>query len=137
VVYAGILLVVASAFVTILVTASEADVTLLRGRGLPFSTLPSGEISNQLRVKIVNRSAHEKQYTLSVAGAEGVTIAASENPMRVGAGEFRTEPVQINAPVGVFKGGRCEVLVRVSDSSAFAEELKYRLLGPFTAGGRR
>ena len=34
-----------------------ADVTLLRGLGAPFQVLPSGEVSNQIRIKIANRSA--------------------------------------------------------------------------------
>ena len=32
------------------------NITILRGLGSPFMQLPTGEISNQIRVKIVNRT---------------------------------------------------------------------------------
>src|SRR5262249_50274176 len=55
VLYPLLLALVWGALVLALARREPADVTVLRGLGTPFSVLPSGEVSDQIRVKIVNR----------------------------------------------------------------------------------
>ena len=53
-------------------TKADADVTLLRGAGAPFTRQPNGSVVNQVRVKIANRGRGARaSYTLEVAGVPG------------------------------------------------------------------
>ena len=109
----------------------SADVTILRGIGGPFVVLPSGEISNQLRVKIVNRSGADRIYALSLAGpATALRLVSPQNPLAVRAGHFETATVFVIAPREAFRDGRRELSVSVSDGESFTKVLPYRLLGP-------
>ena len=59
----------------------SADVTVLRGVGSPFTLLPSGEVSNQIRIKIVNRSAGDRRYLIELVNGEGLHLIAPDNPV--------------------------------------------------------
>jgi cytochrome c oxidase accessory protein FixG len=130
VLYPAIIVLLLSLFVFVLANKKTADVTLLRGLGLPFSELAPGEITNQIRVKIKNRSEEDGQYHIAVADGVPAALTASENPIAVAAGQSRTEAVLVTLPRSVFRDGTCEITVRVSDGKAFTQERPYRLLGP-------
>ena len=48
---------------------------------------PSGEVSNQIRIKIANRSGEERSYTFELVDADGLTLVAPENPLVVAGGD--------------------------------------------------
>jgi cytochrome c oxidase accessory protein FixG len=107
----------------------DADVTVLRGVGAPF-TLDRDEVTGELRIKVQNRSGHDEQYRLSLVGAPQVKLVAPENPLAVAAGAQRTTAVFAVAARSEFSAGRREILVRVSDSQGQNVDVPYRLLGP-------
>lgn len=109
---------------------ASADVTVLRGLGSPFTLLPSGEVSNQLRVKIVNRADGDRRYLLELADDEGLRFIAPDNPLAVAAGHAATATVFVTAPRAAFHGGAREIRFRVGDGAGFAASVPYRLLGP-------
>jgi polyferredoxin len=129
IVYPALLLVVASLFTAVLLNKGEADIIVLRGPGMPFNVLPGGEVANQVRVKITNRTRGSAQYTISVLEPH-LTLLAENNPVEVGAGENRTLGVLIVASPAAFQDGQAFASVRVSGSSGFVRHTKYRLLGP-------
>ena len=133
VVYSAILLVMFGAFAFSLAGKQTADVTLLRGLGAPFTILPSGEVSNQIRIKIANRAPEERSYLIELDGAEGLTMIAPENPLIVAPGETEMTGAFITAPPSAFAGGEAAVTLTISDGIDFTKELQYRILGP--AGG--
>jgi cytochrome c oxidase accessory protein FixG len=135
VVYSAILLLAFGAFTFSLAGKASADVTLLRGLGAPFSVLPSGEVSNQIRIKIANRSGDERAYTISLADAQDLTLIAPENPLVVAAGDSQLTAAFITAPRSGFTGGEHRVVLRISDGVDFDETYDYRLLGPTGSGG--
>jgi hypothetical protein len=45
------------------------DVILLRGLGMPFTVLPSGEVVNPARIKISNRENEGRTYVIDVRKA--------------------------------------------------------------------
>lgn len=138
VVYGVVLAVVVTAFVVTLVGMAPTDVSVLRGRGAPFVQVDPETVANQVRVKIVNRSARPVTYTLDAAGTggvAGVSIRAEDNPVRVEAGEVRTVPAQVLAPAGAFAHGTLDVHVVVRDATGFEARVAFRLVGP--AGQRR
>jgi cytochrome c oxidase accessory protein FixG len=129
VVYPAILAALLFALVAIGRTRSQAEVTLLRGIGAPF-TERGTLVENHLRVKIRNRTDSARAYTVSLVGAPDTTLVAPENPMRVAAGAQETVSMFVVADRSSFQRAARSVKVRVSDGSTFTRELPYRLLGP-------
>jgi len=108
---------------------TTADVTILRGIGAPYGVLSDGRISNQLRVKVVNRSAETRRYTISLAGPDLVLIAP-DNPLEVAAGKSATTSIFVTALPAAFSRGVREVEVGIKDGVDYDVATRYRLLGP-------
>ncbi len=136
--YPAILTILITVFVLLLATRQPADVTLLRGLGIPYTELPDGRISNAVRVKIRNRTDHEAAYKIEVLAPAGAELSISENPLVVIGGAQRTDGVMILAPAAAFTNGRAEARLKITDGAAFQREVSYRLLGPavLTGGGK-
>jgi cytochrome c oxidase accessory protein FixG len=130
VVYSAMLLVMVAALGFSLVGKSTADVTILRGLGAPFSVLPSGEISNQIRIKIANRSGEERSYAFELVDADGLTLVAPENPLTVAAGDSQMTGAFITTRPTSFTDGVIEINLRITDGVDFEEIRPYRILGP-------
>jgi cytochrome c oxidase accessory protein FixG len=135
VVYSVMLLIMFSALGFSLVGKSTADVTILRGLGAPFSVLPSGEVSNQIRIKIANRSGEDRSYAFELVDAEGLTLVAPENPLIVAAGDSQMTGAFITTQPSSFTDGVIEITLHVTDGVDFAEDRPYRILGPSSAQG--
>jgi cytochrome c oxidase accessory protein FixG len=135
VIYPLLLVLVWGALAYALAHRAPADVTVLRGLGSPFTVLPSGQVSNQIRVKIVNRDAVERRYLVELADAAAtpagaLALIAPENPLPVAAGKAATAPIFVTAPRGAFDDGRRAVRLRISDGAGWSTVVTYRLLGP-------
>ncbi len=134
VVYSAILLVMLGTFAFSLVGKQTADVTLLRGLGAPFTILPSGEVSNQIRIKVANRSPEERSYWIELGAAEDLTMIAPENPLIVSPGQTEMTGAFITAPPSAFAEGEVAVTLTISDGVDFSKQLQHRLLGPEGGG---
>jgi cytochrome c oxidase accessory protein FixG len=130
VVYSGILALAFGALAFSLGGQESADVTLLRGLGAPYQVLPSGEVSNQLRIKIANRSGVDRSYSFEIVEPSGLTMIAPENPLAVAAGDDQTTAAFVNAAASVFSSGELPIVLRVRDGVDFDRRFDYRLLGP-------
>ncbi|MCL4202190.1 MAG: cytochrome c oxidase accessory protein CcoG [Pirellulaceae bacterium] len=130
IVYPAIMVVLLTAFVAVLANQQDAHVTLLRGPGLPFNELAGGEISNQLRVKIRNRSGRDAQYTIALVGETPARLMMENNPMTIGDRETQIQSLLIAVPRSVFRQGRYDVTLRISDGQSFDQQFSHRLLGP-------
>jgi cytochrome c oxidase accessory protein FixG len=128
--YPALLAVVLGMLTFALAGKDSADVTLLRGIGSPFMTLPSGEISNQLRVKIVNRSGGDLDYLVELAGESELKLVAPENPVSLADGVATTATMFVVAPPDAFSNGRRQVQIRVTDGTGYDRTFDYQLLGP-------
>jgi len=131
--YSAILMVIFGTLGVSLAEKKTADITLLRGLGTPFTRLATGEISNQVRLKIANRAREERAFSFSVEAGIPVTLQAPENPLRVPGGESRLTAVYITAPARAFTGGELAVVLHVDDGLGFSEDVPLRLLGPRSA----
>lgn len=108
----------------------SADVTILRNVGAPFSMTASGDVQNQVRIKITNRAADTAQYTLSIQGPERLQFIAPINPLPVDPGETETTSVFIVAPKTAFTDGKHDVVIHITNGADFTFEHSYHLLGP-------
>jgi cytochrome c oxidase accessory protein FixG len=134
VLYPVLLCVVLTIFVIVLSTKGHADVTVLRGLGTTFTALDTGEISNRVRVKIVNRTDQPRTYTIRATGIEGIRLVAEDNPVTLAPGESKTIPATVDAPYAGFTFGKAQSHLVVTDDQGYEVTKPYRLLGPGNAG---
>lgn len=134
VIYTVIILVLAGVLLFGLGARKASRVTALRGIGAPFVELPSGEINNQVRLKVRNQSRTRRSYAIALEAPQGVVLVAPENPLVVEGGAMRTTSVFVRVPQGAFgPDGRLRVSFRVSEGED-AFQVPYVLHGP---GGTR
>ncbi len=118
------------AFVFALLTRSPADVTLLGGLGSPFTIEANGDVVNQVRLKVANRTAEDRAYTITYVDEPGARLIAPENPVRVQAGHTLTTTVFVVQSPTRFERGERRVRFRLTDGDTFTREFNWRLLGP-------
>lgn len=132
-VYAAIISALMGAFIVVLATRQDANVTLLRGVGLPSIVMSDGRISNEVRVKIVNRTTTPKRYTIVPAPDELFTIRSEDGSEHIDVApmESVTKSMRLMADRSFFAGvGRRKVLLRVDDGAAFVDDVEFVLIGP-------
>ncbi|HVQ75848.1 MAG TPA: cytochrome c oxidase accessory protein CcoG [Candidatus Binatia bacterium] len=107
-----------------------AEVTILRGVGSPFVLLSSGEISNQIRIRIANRDRRDHEYRMALVDGGGLRLIAPDNPLRVRAGKTATTTAFVAGQPRAISGGARDIRLRVDDGQGFGVEVPYRVLGP-------
>lgn len=133
VVYPLILMIIGGLFGMALAGKGTADVTVLRGLGKPFTEISHGTIGNQVRIKIVNRTDHQSEFSISVSGAKDARLESEDHEIEIGPGESKTTSALVTVPIDAFSHGSCEVVLHVSDGREFKKDITYRLLGPGSA----
>jgi cytochrome c oxidase accessory protein FixG len=116
--------------VALLGTRAEAEVTLLRGLGVPYVHDPDGLLHNQVRIRIRNRGAEPRDYRIGVDGPEGLILVAPINPLPVAPGALQTTSVFLRFPERMLAGGEAGVTFRIEDGHGFVLEAPYRVVGP-------
>jgi len=107
----------------------QADVTILRGIGAPFSE-SAGNAVNQIRIKVRNRADSPRKYRLELLSPAAAQLIAPENPLSVAGGEQASTSVFVSLPSTGFQHGRLRAQFRVSDGQGFVANIPYELLGP-------
>ncbi len=108
-----------------------ADLTILRAGKAPYTVLGNGQISNQIRVKIANRTSKTRIYTISLEAPEGVKLIAPMNPMKVKGHEIQSGLVFVTSPRELFnEDGKLSITFLVKDDNkTFKAKRTYSLLG--------
>ncbi|MCC6157516.1 MAG: cytochrome c oxidase accessory protein CcoG [Deltaproteobacteria bacterium] len=119
-----------STFTYALASKSDTDLTMLRGLGAPYVELTPERISNQIRIKIVNRASIDREYRIELADLPEATMIAPQNPLPVPAGKTVETSVFVTAPRSAFTSGERAVKFRIGDGDRYSQESEYRLLGP-------
>lgn len=131
VIYTLAMLLVLGALGFSLADRASAKVKALRGIGRPFATLPSGEISNQLRIKIHNQSDELRSYTLRLVTPAGAELVVPENPIQIKPRELRESNVFVVLPASSFaESGEVPCTLEISDGVDFTQTVSVTLLGP-------
>jgi len=135
IVYAAILTAIFGVLGYSLASKRSADITVLRGLGAPYTRLASGKISNQIRLKIVNRSGTTRSYAFQLKDAPpGVELIAPENPLVVPAGSTGLTAAFVTAPPEVCATGEYHATLHIDDGIDFEDDVPLRLLGPVDHG---
>ena len=130
VLYPLVLVAMLGTLIYLLGTRAEAEITVLRGLGAPYTQTGTGSLLNQVRIRVRNRGAEAARYRISLEAPEGMTMIAPINPLPVRAGELATTSVFVEFPRRLLHDGEIPVTFRIEDEHGFARELPYRLLGP-------
>jgi cytochrome c oxidase accessory protein FixG len=117
-------------FVFALGTRSTADVTVLRGLGQPYVVEANGQVANQLRIKVTNRTASDQVYAIHIDNVDGGSVIAPQNPLHVAPGKTEVASVFVMLPRRAFHDGEHRVTVTIGDGASLAERVAYRLVGP-------
>lgn len=129
VLYPVVLAIAFSLFVFVLVTRPPAYISAVRGLGAPFGTLASGQISNPLNIRIINRREHPTRYTITPDDAR-VTLIAEKNGMTVAPLAQARMPATLAVDPAVFTNGTFDTTLTVRDDHGYARTLKFRIQGP-------
>jgi len=89
-------------------------------------------VTNQLRIRVANRSGTAHAYAVEVTGAEHLKLIAPLSPLPVQPGSTEMMPIFITLPGDAFDDGVRTVLVRITDGGKYTGEFPYRLAGPFS-----
>ena len=159
VIYPALMLVLATAIAIVFWNKKSADVTVLQGVGLPYTEIAPGEIANQVRVVIENRSGRDAVYKIEMGSGVQAHFARDPGPIVLKIEEPVKPPVAIErssavhprdreatkkpskipvatvalvivAPIDAFRHGVYDIRLRVSDDKTFQQEVACRLLGP-------
>jgi len=128
--YPAALLVCLGLLVYFLGARQNAEVTVLRGLGTPYTFQGDDAIVNQVRLKVSNHAGEAHAYRVTLSGAGEARMVVPENPLRVPAGADRTIPIFVIVPRKEFHDGQRFVMFRVDDGEGFAVDYPYNLIGP-------
>ncbi len=130
VIYSIILVVLVTAFITVLARKGDTDVNVLRGLGAPFITLPGDVIGNQLRIKVVNRRETAATYEISAQGPAGVRVESESFPLRLESGEMKMAAAIVEVPAAAITAGSCTVQIVITDGAREVSRSSYTMMGP-------
>lgn len=131
IVYSALIGLLSLLFVVLVATRQPFEATLLRGFGAPFSVLPSGEVDNLVRLKLVNRTDAEQAYEVELVQPNELRLASPVTITLPPQG-VATEPVHLVAPAKAYheRGGVLDAVLRVSEPDGVSIDYRYRLFGP-------
>lgn len=118
------------AFVWLLGTRADAEVTLLRGLDVPYTVEQDGSVVNQIRIKFTSRGGADRSYHIALADVPEARLIAPINPFPVPGGAMRTTSVFVLMPRDGFVDGERAVRVLLTDGRRFSAYFPYRLVGP-------
>jgi len=129
IIYPTIMALLLGLLVFLLANRPPADVTVLRGLGLPFVMTDAGEVENVMRIKITNRTDEPQQLQISVVDRSEVRAISSDDSIRLAPGQSCVEPVRFIAPAAQFELGTLNLKIRVSGPGVKIDR-PVRLVGP-------
>lgn len=135
--YPVLLLVLISAFVGILLGKQDFTATVFRGTGNQFSITEQGEVRNQLRLKLINRTDEAAVYDIKLVG-EQARLQTDYEQIEVEPGQMRTVDFSVIAPVENMKQGSLEIEIKIQSTNSKSQVIEsFRMLGPLKKPGKQ
>ncbi len=130
--YPTLLVMVTLGFLAVLSTKYAFDAKMIRGNGNPFNRSAGGRITNNFRLRLVNRTEDPRSYQLFVVepsdariltdSADGIELTGNQNTLI---------PVVIEVPANrLIPGGKCVGQLRIADDIGNERFVTMTLLGP-------
>jgi len=129
--YGGILAVFLGSLGYLLWIRQPVDFQVVRGRGAsPYSTLADGRISNNLQLKLANKTSSRDSYSFSVVEEAGFQLIIPISPVELQPGQTTSVPMFVNFEQSELKGGSKQITVEMKSEQGFSSTSKVSLLGP-------
>ena len=129
-VYLAIMTVAWGALVWMGASRSPASVEILRNGREAFRMLPTGEVANQLRVRITNQLPVVQVFTVSLVSPEGAVLVVSLSPIVVEPDAVETVNLVARLPVAALPRGKVTGRFVIRSDREFTLERDFVLLGP-------
>ncbi len=131
-VYAGILLLVATAAGVSLYLKNPLKVDVIRDRGALARESSPGIIENVYRVQIMNTDERARSFRLAADGLPGLRIADLAQPVEVGAAATRLLPLRLQVPADAAAAGPhpIEIAIEAEDDANIARREKSTFILP-------
>lgn len=133
--YSAVILLLGGILTTLLATWPTASVQVLRGVGLPYKVSDDGAVSNELRIRITNRTEAAAEYEVALEDVPGAVLTVDPHPVRVAPGETVTATAHITRPASAAAAPVVDCRFHVRDGRKFDKLTGYRLLGPPVSRG--
>ncbi|MDF1838389.1 MAG: cytochrome c oxidase accessory protein CcoG [Planctomycetota bacterium] len=133
VIYPILLAIFLGGLITVLAKRTDATLDILRVRGqTPYVTLDSGEISNQVHVRITNRTDQTQTYDLRIVGDGRLDIP--QFPIKVESESSAEANINVILPSGHFSQGRAPVELELFTGNDTFDSAEKTVLGPLFSG---
>jgi cytochrome c oxidase accessory protein FixG len=127
--YGVILLLLGASLLTLLLTRSEVDVSLLRAPGALFEQTPEGKISNLYLLKLTNKTHSDKTVELKLGNIEG-SMTVLGGALALPAEKQTEASVLVEITPANLKSGTTPVVVRVYSGGKPIDTIKTIFIGP-------
>jgi len=127
--YCMILLALCAGLVTLLLTRSDVDVSLLRAPGALFQSTPEGKISNLYLLKLTNKTQREMPVELRLENVPG-TLRVLGGELNLPAEKQSEASVLIEIAPQKLESGNTALSVGVYSASKKVETIKTIFIGP-------
>ncbi len=130
-VYATLLLILASGLVTAMATRTPVILDVIRDRNSLYRELPNDIIENIYTIKIINQSNDARSFALTVSGLAGIELDGVDDEVRVDGGGVLSLPVRVRvARDDAFGISNIDFAVVATDDETVAVIEDSRFLGP-------
>ncbi len=113
---------------------AETEIWIDRISGPTFVTLPSGDVSSQLLLKLENRTETRRSYRFELVATPG-TMRSALTSWDAAPHHSISVPLFVDLPRSAFTGGELRGHVRITSDAGFTQLIDVTLFGP--DGGSR
>jgi cytochrome c oxidase accessory protein FixG len=129
--YAGLMLLAIGLFTMAVMSAGGLEVEIFRAPGAPFAVLPTGEVSNRVKLRVHNRTGVAQNVRVELTEPAGARLQIVGPPiLELVPGQMRREEIWIVMPRDAFHDGEVKGHFRVSGDAQNTRQLIFTLLGP-------
>ena len=118
-------------FLIVLSTKFSFDARVIRARGAPFTVFQDRHIQNNFRLRLVNRSQTEQNYSLRTTDDNIVAKWSGGSDIKLAPGDSILAPIDVQFPLEKTAGsGSTDTLLKITDDNGATREINVRLMGP-------
>ena len=136
IIYPTVLLITLSLFALVFSSKHAFDVTLLRNFGSTFVVSKDGKIENPMRLKLVNRTEKETEFSVQLLGVEDAEVSfLEEGKLILGPEETKTFPFIIRFSPSDAPTGKKPIELEIKSSQHATRTVPHTLLAPTSYRG--
>ena len=132
IVYAAVLLLIATAAGVSLYLKNPLKMDVIRDRGALARESSPGVVENVYRIQIMNTDEKARSFRLSVEGLPGIKVADLPEPIDVGAAATRLLPLRLQVPADAAPPGphKIEIVIVAMDDATISRREKSTFILP-------